>query len=186
MFYKTPDVRIFPKIFKMFLKLLFYNFSRLFQNFLLIISCFSDNFSQVLPKIDVETSRNFLLECLKICTKYCPLLFRIFQYVSIFLTPLDENESVKGTFVSSWSSRRHVGKSVPSQRKQECLECHASLSTILARECDTWSRSHLAKSLDEYPKWECKPGITIGVFCRRQLYLICNKHCLLATETFRL
>ncbi len=38
-------------------------------------------------------------------------------------------------FVSSRSSRRHVGKLVPSQRKRECLKCLASLSTILAREC---------------------------------------------------
>ncbi len=35
--------------------------------------------------------------------------------------------------VSSQSSQRHAGKSVPSQRKRECLECLASLSTILAR-----------------------------------------------------
>ncbi len=38
--------------------------------------------------------------------------------------------------VSSRSSRRHAGKSVPSQRKWECLECLASLSTILAQECE--------------------------------------------------
>ncbi len=38
--------------------------------------------------------------------------------------------------VLSRSSRRHVVKSVPSQRKQECLECLVSLSTILARECE--------------------------------------------------
>ncbi len=31
---------------------------------------------------------------------------------------------------------RHVGKSVPSQREWECLECLASLSTILAWECE--------------------------------------------------
>ncbi len=99
MFYKTHLTYIFfPKIFKMFLKLLFYNFSRLFQNFLKIISCFSDNFSQVFPKIDAEMSRKFFLECLKICTKYSLLLFKIFRYIIdilkisenglIFLTPL--------------------------------------------------------------------------------------------------
>ncbi len=46
----------------MFLKLLFY-ISTLFQNFLKIIPCFLDNFSQVFPKIDAEMLRNFLLEC---------------------------------------------------------------------------------------------------------------------------
>ncbi len=51
-------------------------------------------------------------------------------------TRQDENGSVKGTFVSSRSSRRHVDKSVSIQRKQECLKCLASLSTILARECE--------------------------------------------------
>ncbi len=79
----SPDVHIFSKIFKMFLKLSFYNFSRLFQNFLKIISCFSDNFSQIFPKIDTEMLRNFLLECLKICIKYSPLVFKMFRYVSI-------------------------------------------------------------------------------------------------------
>ncbi len=39
-------------------------------------------------------------------------------------------------FISSRSSRRLVGKSVPIQRKLECLECLASLSMILARECE--------------------------------------------------
>ncbi len=38
--------------------------------------------------------------------------------------------------ISSRSSRRHASKSVPSQRKWECLECLASLSMILARECE--------------------------------------------------
>ncbi len=38
--------------------------------------------------------------------------------------------------ISSRSSQRHVGKSVPSQRKRKCLECLACLSTILARECE--------------------------------------------------
>ncbi len=80
----SPDIRIFPKIFKMFLKLLFYDFSWFFQNFLKIISRFSDNFSQIFPKIDAKLSQNFLLECLKICTKYSPLFFKIFWYVSIF------------------------------------------------------------------------------------------------------
>ncbi len=38
--------------------------------------------------------------------------------------------------VSSRSSLRHIGKSVQSQRKRECLECLASLLTILTRECE--------------------------------------------------
>ncbi len=38
--------------------------------------------------------------------------------------------------VTSRTSQRHVGKSVPNQRKQECLECLVSLSMILARECE--------------------------------------------------
>ncbi len=38
--------------------------------------------------------------------------------------------------VSSRSTRRYVGKSVPSQRKQKYSECLASLSTIFARECE--------------------------------------------------
>ncbi len=38
--------------------------------------------------------------------------------------------------ISSQISQRHVGKSVPRQRKWECLECLPSLSTILARECE--------------------------------------------------
>ncbi len=50
---------IFSKIFKMYLKLLFYNFSRLFQNFRKTISRFSDNFSRVFPKIDTKISRSF-------------------------------------------------------------------------------------------------------------------------------
>ncbi len=58
----------------------------------------------------------------------------------------DENESVKvrssrpshsqPVLILSQSSQRHVGKSVPSQRKRQCLKCLASLSTILARECE--------------------------------------------------
>ncbi len=79
-----PDEHIFPKIFKIFLKLLFYNFSRLFQNFLIIISCFSDNFSQVFPKIDAKMSRNFLLECPKICTKHSPLSSKFFDTYRYF------------------------------------------------------------------------------------------------------
>ncbi len=61
-------------------------------------------------------------------------------------TRQEENESVKGTFISSstlsivlissQSYRRFVGKSVPSKRKPECLKCLALLSTILARECE--------------------------------------------------
>ncbi len=42
------------KFSKYTLKLLFYNFSKLFQIFLKIISHFSDNFSQVFPKIDTK------------------------------------------------------------------------------------------------------------------------------------
>ncbi len=38
--------------------------------------------------------------------------------------------------ISSRSSRRHVGKSVTSRRKWECLESLAWLLTILARECE--------------------------------------------------
>ncbi len=38
--------------------------------------------------------------------------------------------------VSSRSSRIHVGKSVPSQRKRECLKCLAWLTMILTRECE--------------------------------------------------
>ncbi len=38
--------------------------------------------------------------------------------------------------VSFGSSRRHVGKSIPSQRKRECLKCLASLLSILAWECE--------------------------------------------------
>ncbi len=38
--------------------------------------------------------------------------------------------------ISSRNSRRHVGKSVRSQRKWECLECLAPLSMILAWECE--------------------------------------------------
>ncbi len=87
-----------------------------------------------------------------------------------------ENNNVKCTFVSSFtlltflgssrSSRRHVDKSVPSQKKQECLDCLASLSTILAEECECLHlcvlclpRSHLTKSFNECPRRECKPGI---------------------------
>ncbi len=55
-----------------------------------------------------------------------------------------KNESVKGTFFLSVMfsicscviSREHVDKSVPSQRKRECLECLTSLSKVL------WSHSH--------------------------------------------
>ncbi len=57
-FQNSPVVRIFPKFFKMNQKLYFYNFSRLFQNFLKIISCFLDNFSQVFSKMHTM-SRNF-------------------------------------------------------------------------------------------------------------------------------
>ncbi len=65
--------------------------------------------------------------------------------------------------ISSRSSQRHVCKSVSIQRKWECLECFASLSMILARECECLhsSRLHLAKSLYEYSRRECKPGIII-------------------------
>ncbi len=38
--------------------------------------------------------------------------------------------------VSSQSSRRHISKSVQSQRKWEYLKCFTSLSTILARDCE--------------------------------------------------
>ncbi len=83
-------------------------------------------------------------------------------------------------FVSSRSFRRHVGKSVPSQSKRECLECpcliindshtRVWMSTFVHYQrfshrvwmstfVRTSSRSHLAKSLDEYPRHECKPGI---------------------------
>ncbi len=66
--------------------------------------------------------------------------------------------------ISSPSSRRHVGKSVPNQRKREYLKCLTSLTTILAWECEclhsyVLSCSHLAKSFDEYPRRVCKPGI---------------------------
>ncbi len=70
--------------------------------------------------------------------------------------------------ISSRSSRRHVGKSVPSQRKREFLECLASLSMILRSSrtrmwmstfVHTSPRSHLANSLDKYSRRECKPGI---------------------------
>ncbi len=38
--------------------------------------------------------------------------------------------------VLSRSSWRHVGKSVPSQRKRECPKCLAILSMILTQECE--------------------------------------------------
>ncbi len=75
-----PEVRIFPKIFKMFLKLLFYNFSRLFQNFLKIISRFPDNFSQVFPKIDTKIS----FRMSKNLYKVFPTFFKIFHMYRYF------------------------------------------------------------------------------------------------------
>ncbi len=61
-------------------------------------------------------------------------------------TRQDKNECVNRTFVLSvtfstcsclsQSSWKHVGKSVPSQRKRECLKCLASLSKVL------WLHSH--------------------------------------------
>ncbi len=70
--------------------------------------------------------------------------------------------------ISSLSSRRHVGKSVPSQRKWECVQCLASLLYLscssrtrvwMSTFVRTSSRSHFTKSLDEHPRWECKPGM---------------------------
>ncbi len=52
---------------------------------------------------------------------------------SVHLSRLPHSRSV---LVSSRKSQRHVGKSVPSHMKLECLEWLASLSTILARECE--------------------------------------------------
>ncbi len=94
-------------------------------------------------------------------------------------TRQDENNSVNGTFiyhphsqpilVSSRNSWRHVGKLVPSQKKRECLDCLASLLMILARECECLHScvlrfySHLAQSLDEYLRQECKSGIKVPV-----------------------
>ncbi len=61
-------------------------------------------------------------------------------------TAWDKNAIMKGTFVclshsqpvliSFGSSRSHVGKSVQSQRKREYLKCLASLSRIIAWECE--------------------------------------------------
>ncbi len=72
---------------------------------------------------------------------------------------------LKPVLISSQSSQRHVGKLVPSQRRRECLECLALLSTILAWECECLHLCvllliHISPSLDEYPRWECEPGIT--------------------------
>ncbi len=78
------------------------------------------------------------------CSVQIPLLCSYAWFT--FWSRQDENESVKGTFIScstlSTCSHlvsklsEHVGKSISSQRKRECLECLASLSTILARECE--------------------------------------------------
>ncbi len=84
-----------------------------------------------------------------------------------------KNESVKGTFVlsstlltcSCWDKNRsRVWKTVPSQRKWECLECLTSWMSTFLR---TLSRSHLIKSLNGYTRCECKPGINVvftGIF----------------------
>ncbi len=72
-------------------------------------------------------------------------------------TRKDENESVKGIFVSSFifrpvlilsrRSRRHVGKSAQSQRKWECLVINDSRTRVwMSTFVRTSSGSHLAKS----------------------------------------
>ncbi len=124
--------------------------------------------------------------------------------------------------VPSQSSWKHVSKSVPSQRKRECLECPTSLSKVLRllsrsvfhtflspfteylyggkfffspqlsrdfRELYlsrssrigiimSSFRSQFLESLDEYPRWDCKPGITKPGFqnpnAREQVITISN------------
>ncbi len=98
----------------------------------------------------------------------------------------DENESMKVTFVSS-STLSTCSRLVSSCLKalgdvlvnQSRVKGNENVSNVLPRYrryCGyiltrvwmsifvrTLSRSHLVKSLDEYPKWECKPGIIISL-----------------------
>ncbi len=80
--------------------------------------------------------------------------------------------------VSSRSSWRHASKLVPSERKRECLKCLALLLTTLARECECLHSCvlrlvHISpKSLDEYRRRECKPGIKILCFGKRGFCII--------------